>query len=94
MFDALPVNARNALLGVKGLAISPSKSQPLSRASSNEASSIVEIVGDASDDKPERTVDVAGDENQMTARKTGRAKTTIDPEKVVEKAAKVSFVAL
>ncbi|KAI9455565.1 hypothetical protein BJY52DRAFT_1224586 [Lactarius psammicola] len=89
MFDALPVNERNALLGVKGLAASPSKSQPLLRASSNEASPIPGTVGNASDDKPsERTVNVTGDENQMTARKTGRAKTTIDPEKAVEKAAK------
>ena len=51
-------------------------------------------MGDASDDKPERTVDVAGDENQITPRKTGRARTTIDPEKAVEKAAKVSFITL
>lgn len=54
----------------------------------------MEIVGDPSDDKPERAVDAAGDENQMTARKAGRAKTTIDPEKAVEKAAKVSFIVL
>lgn len=54
----------------------------------------MEIVGDPSDDKPERTVDAAGDENQMTARKAGRARTAIDPEKAVEKAAKVSFIAL
>ena len=93
MFDAFPVNERNAMLGLKGLSASPSKSQPLSRASSNEASSIV-VVGDPSDDKPERTVDATGDENQMTARKAGRARTTIDPEKAVEKAAKVSFIAL
>ncbi|KAH9028140.1 chromatin assembly factor 1 subunit A-domain-containing protein [Lactarius pseudohatsudake] len=89
MFDALPVNERNALLGVKGLATSPSKSQPLLRASSNEASPIAGTVGSAPDDKPpEKTVNVAGDENQMAARKTGRAKTAIDPEKAVEKAAK------
>ncbi|KAH9171528.1 hypothetical protein EDB89DRAFT_2243493 [Lactarius sanguifluus] len=89
MFDALPVNERNALLGVKGLATSPSKSQPLLRASSNEASPITGTVGSAPDDKPsEKTVNAAGDENQMAARKTGRAKTTIDPEKAVEKAAK------
>ncbi|KAH9053883.1 chromatin assembly factor 1 subunit A-domain-containing protein [Lactarius vividus] len=69
IFDALPVNERNALLGVRGLATSPSKSQPLLRASSNEASPITGT-------------------NQMAARKTGRAKTTIDPEKAVEKAAK------
>jgi chromatin assembly factor 1 subunit A len=95
MFDALPVNERNALLGVKGLSASPSKSQPVIRASSNDASSIVEIVDNASDDKlSEMSVNAAGDESQMAARKTGRAKTTIDPEKAVEKAAKVSVVAL
>ena len=95
MFDALPVNERNALLGVKGLSASPSKSQPLLRASSNEASSVVESVDNASDDKvPETMANVNGDENQMAARKAGRAKTTIDPEKAVEKAAKVSFIAL
>ena len=95
MFDALPVNERNALLGVKGLSTSPSKSQPLLRSSSNEASSVVEIVDNASDDKlPERTATCAADENQMTPQKTGRARATIDPEKAVEKAAKVSFIAL
>jgi hypothetical protein len=95
LFDALPVNERNALLGVKGLSASPSKSQPVLRASSNEASSVVEIVDNASDDKQsEMSVNGAGDENQMAARKTGRAKTTIDPEKAVEKAAKVSAVVL
>ncbi|KAF8270368.1 hypothetical protein EI94DRAFT_1723062 [Lactarius quietus] len=91
MFDALPVNERNALLGVKGLTTSPSKSQPLLRASSNDASSIVEIVDNASDDKqPEMTVNAAGDENQMATRKAGRPKTTTDPEKAVEKAAKAA----
>lgn len=95
MFDALPVNERNALLGVKGSTASPSKSQPVLRASSNEASSIVEIVDNSPNDKQsEMTVNAAGDENQMAARKTGRAKTTIDPEKAVEKAAKVSLVTL
>ncbi|KAI9434015.1 chromatin assembly factor 1 subunit A-domain-containing protein [Lactarius indigo] len=89
IFDALPANERNALLGVKGLATSPSKSQPLLRASSNEASPITGAVGNASDDKsPEKTMNAAGDENQMAARKAGRAKTTIDPEKAVERAAK------
>lgn len=95
MFDALPVSERNALLGVKGLATSPSKAQPLLRASSNEVSSVVESVDNALDDRPpERTANAAGDENQMAARKAGRARTTIDPEKAVEKAAKVSIFAL
>ena len=95
MFDALPVTERNALLGVKGLATSPSKSQPLLRASSNEASPIAGTMSNASDDKPpERTANAAGDENHMASPKTGRARTTIDPEKAVEKAVKVSFIAL
>ena len=55
----------------------------------------MEIVDNAPDVKQsEMLVNAAGDENQMTARKAGRAKTTIDPEKAVEKAAKVSLVLL
>ena len=55
----------------------------------------MEIVDNAPDVKQsEMLVNAAGDENQMTARKVGRAKTTIDPEKAVEKATKVSLVLL
>ena len=54
----------------------------------------MEIVDNAPDVKPSEILNAAGDENQMIARKAGRAKTAIDPEKAVEKAAKVSLVTL
>ena len=55
----------------------------------------MEIVDNAPDVKQsEMLVNAAGDENQVIARKAGRAKTAIDPEKAVEKAAKVSLVTL
>jgi len=82
------------LLGVKGLANSTSKSQPLLQASSDEAPAVIEILGSSSDDKlPEKTPNAAGNENQLTPRKPGRAKAAIDPEKAVEKAARVCFIA-
>ena len=52
----------------------------------------MEIVDNTPDVKPSEILNAAGDENQMIARKAGRAKTAIDPEKAVEKAAKVSLV--
>ncbi|KAI0303427.1 hypothetical protein B0F90DRAFT_1371375 [Multifurca ochricompacta] len=86
IFDALPTNERNALLGVKDPVTTPSKPQISLRASSNEPPS---IVGDVSDDKlSEMTANTVGDKNQATARRPGRQKTVIEPEKSVEKAAR------
>jgi hypothetical protein len=89
IFDSLPDGERNTLLGVKGHLASPSKVQPLTCVSSNEATS---AVVDAPDDQmPERTTNHGGDENGTTIPKTGRTKAAADPGKAVEKAAKVGL---
>ena len=75
---------------MKGHLSSPSKAQPLGCTSSNEAAS---AVVDASDGQlSERMMNPGGDENQMASRKPGRPKAAVDPEKAVEKAAKVWLV--
>ena len=88
IFEALPDGERNTLLGVKGHSASPSKVQPLTCVSSNEATS---AVVDALDDQmPERMTNHGGDENR-TIPKTGRPMAAVDPGKAVEKAAKVGL---
>ena len=89
IFEALPDGERNTLLGVKGHSASPSKVQPLTCVSSNEATS---AVVDAPDDQmPEKTTNHGGDENRTAIPKTGRSKAAVDPGKAVEKAAKVGL---
>jgi hypothetical protein len=78
------------MLGVKGHSASPSKTQPLVCASSNEVPS---AVNDAPENQlSEKTTNPGGDENQMTVNKPGRLRAAVDPGKAVEKAAKVGFV--
>lgn len=89
IFDALPASERNALLGVKGHSDLPSKAQPLVSASSSEVLSVVDNAPE--NQLSERTTNSGGDENQMTPHKPGRSRAAVDPEKAIEKAAKVSL---
>jgi chromatin assembly factor 1 subunit A len=89
IFDALPTSERNALLGVKGHSASPSKTQPLACASSNEVLSVVD--GASENQLSERTTNSGGDENQTIVNKSGRPRAAVDPAKAVEKAAKVGL---
>jgi chromatin assembly factor 1 subunit A len=83
IFDALPTNERNVLLGVKA----PSKPQPCP--SSNETLSVVAA---ASRDNPSEGARSAGnDENQMMVREAGRSKGAANPERATERAAKVGL---
>ena len=78
------------MLGVKGHAASPAKTQPLVSSSSNEVPS---VANDAPENQlSEKTTNPGGDENQMTVNKSGRPRAAVDPEKAIEKAAKVGFV--
>jgi hypothetical protein len=88
IFEALPDAERYTLLGVKGHSASPSKIQPLTSVSSNEATSAV--VDAPGGQLAERTTNHDGDENR-TIPKAGRLKAAIDPGKTVEKAAKVGL---
>lgn len=88
IFEALPDGERNTLLGVKGHSASPSKVQPLTSVSSNEATSAV--VDAPGDQLAERTTNHSGDENR-TIPKAGRPKAAVDSGKAVEKAAKVGL---
>jgi hypothetical protein len=88
IFEALPDSERNTLLGVKCHSASPSKVQPLTCVSSNEATSAV--VDPPGGQLAERTVNHGGDENR-TITKADRPKAAIDPGKAVEKAAKVGL---
>ena len=87
IFDALPTSERNALLGVKGLSDTPSKSQPSVPAPSNEVLSVVDNAPE--NQLSERTTNSGGEENQMTPRKPGRPRAAVDSGKAIEKAAKV-----
>jgi hypothetical protein len=89
IFEALPDGERNTLLGVKSYSASPSKVQPLTCVSSNEATSIV--VDAPEGQLPEKTTNHGGDENRTTIPKAGRPKAAVDPGKAVEKAAKVGL---
>jgi chromatin assembly factor 1 subunit A len=89
IFDAFPASERNALLGVKGHSASPSKTQPLACASSNEVLSAVD--GASENQLSERTTNSGGDENQTIVNKSGRPRSAVDPAKAVEKAAKVGL---
>lgn len=88
IFEALPDGERNTLLGMKGHATSPSKVQPLTSVSSNEATSAV--VDAPGGQLAERTTNRGGDENR-TILKASRPKAAVDPGKAVEKAAKVGL---
>ena len=72
---------------MKGCLTSPTKPQPLLCASSNET---FPAAAAASDDT-EGTLGAGGDENQMIARKASRSKGAVNPERALERAAKVGW---
>ncbi|KAI0262931.1 chromatin assembly factor 1 subunit A-domain-containing protein [Gloeopeniophorella convolvens] len=83
IFDALPAAERNTLLGMKDSATTtPAKPQPLHRASSNDATP---TRNDVSGDKPLDKAAAAGSgENPGSARKPGRPKAPVDPERAAK----------
>ena len=52
---------------------------------------MLSVVDDASENQLSETTNPGGDENQMVVHKPGRSRAAVDPEKAVEKAAKVGL---